>query len=221
MLGDVPPTAAPRAADLSGEEFARQWLRGLANDRALGRPKERNGEDKGFATLAFREPNQGSSIPGDVKEVLEALASRSSTIVVSEFGFGALAMAKGVMQSLKSRVDGNVLDIVRSTEKGNDFEAWRRFYGESGTGEIQDDLVVRRVWWCCSMVFFFVVVSSFLAGWSEWREHRPHRAGRKVTMLEAVMISRVTVRTLALGVAAGWSLSGGRKWLEAAGLTMT
>jgi len=69
------------------EKFSRQWLMGSASDRAHSRPKDWNGKKEGFDTFAFREPSQWSSLPGNAEELLEANASHSSTIVVSEFGF--------------------------------------------------------------------------------------------------------------------------------------
>ena len=142
---DVAPTG------LNDEEFSRQWLLGLAGERSMGRPKEWNGKEDGFDTFAFRFSNWLGAMPGNAEELLEASVKRDVPILLAEFGFRSMVMAQGIMQALRSLVDGKALDIVKSVaEKGNGFEAWR---------------------WL-------------------WREYRPHTAGRKVAMLEAVMEDR-------------------------------
>ena len=141
-------TAGAAPTGLSDEEFSRQWLLGLAGERSMGQPKEWNGKEEGFDTFAFRFSNRLGAMPGNAEELLEASVKRESPILLSEFGFRSMVMSKGIMQALRSLVDGKALDIVKSvTEKGNGFEAWRRL----------------------------------------WHEYRPHTAGRKATMLEAVM----------------------------------
>ncbi len=76
---------------------------------------------------------------------------RATPALAAEFGARASVIAKGIMQALRSLVDGKALDIVKSSqEKGNGFDAWRRLRAE----------------------------------------YRSHLAGRKMTMLEAVMERR-------------------------------
>ena len=125
----APSATAPvlSVAGLTDEEFSRQWLLGLMQDRSLGRPKEWNGKEDGFDTFAFRFSNWLGGMPGNAEELLEASGKRDTPIGTNEFGFRTACMAKGIMQALRSMVDGKALDIVKSvTEKGNGFEAWRR-----------------------------------------------------------------------------------------------
>ena len=90
-------------------------------------------------------------MPGNAEELLDKAALESEPILMERLDFKRRVMAKGVDQALRGLVEGKALDIVRSVEeKGNGFEAWRRF----------------------------------------WAECRPQTAGRKVSLVEAVMEDR-------------------------------
>ena len=151
-----PPIGGTRFAsgspmeDMSVAEFQKAWSSGISSERSLGKPREWNGKEDGFDTFVFRLSNWLSAMPGNCEECLDEASRRTEPVNPTAFSPTQIVMSKGVMQALRSLVDGKALDIVKSVPAGNGFEAWRRLFAE----------------------------------------YKPQTAGRKVSMLEAVMEDR-------------------------------
>ena len=118
----------PIRLELSDEDFQRLWMMGLSGERALGRPKDWDGDDRGFSDFAFKFKNWLSSMPGEVEAVLDQSARENNPILMSSIGLRQRVVSKGVMQALRAMAGGKALNIVKSV--GNGFEAWRLLHRE-------------------------------------------------------------------------------------------
>ena len=118
-------------AELTEEDFQRLWMMGLSGERGLGRPKEWDGDDRGFSDFAFKFKNWLSSMPGDVESLLDQSAKEQRPILMRMVGLRQRVVAKGVVQALRALAGGKALNIVKSvSDAGNGFEAWRLLHRE-------------------------------------------------------------------------------------------
>ena len=124
------PTPAGATDLMSDEEFAKLWLMGLSGERSLGRPKDWDGNDKGFDEFVFKFATWLGSLPGDAEELLTLSQDRVTTITMATLTERQRVVAKAVSLALKTMTGGKALNIVKQVERGNGFEAWRRLWSE-------------------------------------------------------------------------------------------
>jgi len=124
------PTPAGATDLMSDEEFAKLWLMGLSGERSLGRPKDWDGNHRGFDEFVFKFATWLGSLPGDAEELLTLSQDRVTTITMATLTERQRVVAKAVSLALKTTTGGKALNIVKQVERGNGFEAWRRLWSE-------------------------------------------------------------------------------------------
>ncbi len=132
--------------------------------------------------MALKFANWLSAMPGNAQELLDGSAQRKTPVHAAEFGLKVSVMAKGVMQALRSLVDGKALDIVKSVaEKGDGFEAWRRLWAEYRPHTAGRKATIQEAAWKTSPRTARIPAHGTTSGWSSSGKRRSPAANSSPT----------------------------------------
>ena len=108
-----------REQELSLADLTNTWTLGVGSHRSLGRPKEWNGESKGFDDFALKFASCLSGLLGDAEGLLEESAHMGRPIVLATLGPREKVAARGVATALRALVGGKALSCIRHRQRNS------------------------------------------------------------------------------------------------------